>query len=117
MQKYSMWYSESGECQLVESAHGSYCLASDVAALERESLEQSRLLGMSGEREARYLARIAELEKRDGIDFLFLWMTTPNPMLGNTKPIEIMKLGRGQKLAQFIEQAMEDEAEAQKARS
>jgi hypothetical protein len=57
--------------------------------------------------------RIAVLEGAR-IDFLFAWMTTANPMLGNFKPLDMMRLGRGDKLAQFIEQAKEDH-EANKA--
>jgi hypothetical protein len=74
-------------------------------------LQQSKL-----ERDA-VVERLAELTQRDGIGFLFLWMTTPNPMMGNLVPLERMKMGRGKQIAQFIEQAMEDEAAAQKARS
>jgi len=42
-----------------------------------------------------------------GIDFLFAWMTTPNPMLGNVTPLWMMENGRGEKLAKFIKSAIE----------
>lgn len=42
--------------------NGEFYLDARIAELEAEGLEQARLLGMSSEREARHLARIAELE-------------------------------------------------------
>lgn len=43
-----------------------------------------------------------------GIEFLFKWMYARNPMLGNMKPIDMMLLGRGDKVAKFIMEAMLD---------
>lgn len=43
----------------------------------------------------------------DRIDFLQRWMRTPSPLLGNVTPLDMMKLGRGEKLAQFIETQFE----------
>lgn len=42
-----------------------------------------------------------------GVEFLQAWMHTPNPMLGNITPLEMMKAGRGDNLARFIETAYE----------
>jgi hypothetical protein len=53
----------------------------------------------------------------DKLDFLFTWMSTPNPMLGNVTPLWMMENGRGEKLAKFIREAMEDEQAAQAAKS
>jgi hypothetical protein len=53
----------------------------------------------------------------DNLDFLFAWMSTPNPMLGGITPLWMMENGRGEKLAKFIRQAMEDEEAAKAARS
>lgn len=52
----------------------------------------------------------------DNIEFLFKWFNTPNPMLGNTKPRDMILLGRGHKLVQFIDDAMEDEEAAKSAK-
>ncbi len=41
-----------------------------------------------------------------------LWFTTPNPMLGNITPREMIRSGRYAKLLRFITDAMEDEAAA-----
>jgi hypothetical protein len=42
-----------------------------------------------------------------GVDFLHLWMATPNPLLGGLSPLQMLHAGRGEKLAQFIECAAE----------
>lgn len=42
-----------------------------------------------------------------GIDFLHAWMRTPNPQFGGSAPLALMKLGRGHKVAQYIETAYE----------
>ena len=52
----------------------------------------------------------------DNLDFIFTWMTTPNPMLGNAEPLRMMEAGLGHKLARFIRQAIEDEEAAQRVR-
>jgi uncharacterized protein (DUF2384 family) len=36
-----------------------------------------------------------------------LWFKTPNPMLGNTSPRDMIRFGRYNKLLRFITQAME----------
>lgn len=41
----------------------------------------------------------------EGIDFLQCWMRTPNPMLGNAVPIEMMRAGLGHRVAAFIDSA------------
>lgn len=48
------------------------------------------------------------LRDHGGIEFLFKWMRTPNPMLGNISPEQMIKLGRGHALIQFIHDAQED---------
>lgn len=45
--------------------------------------------------------------ERTGIEFLHLWMRTPNPMLGNVSPLDMMDSGRGERLADFIRDAAE----------
>jgi uncharacterized protein (DUF2384 family) len=62
-------------------------------------------------------ARIAQLEahikglERDyqesRVDFIQRWMRTPNPMLGNSVPIEMMRQGLGTRVAMFIDAAYE----------
>jgi hypothetical protein len=55
-------------------------------------------------------ARIAQLEAElsgSKIDFLQRWMRTPNPMLGNAVPIEMMRQGLGTRVAMFIDAAYE----------
>lgn len=37
-----------------------------------------------------------------------LWLQTPNPMLGNTSPRDMIRLGRYNKLLRFVTQALED---------
>ncbi len=49
-----------------------------------------------------------------GIDFLHKWMRTGNPMLGGIAPLEMLRQGRGTKLARFIEDAYEDMQPPQK---
>lgn len=44
-----------------------------------------------------------------------LWLTTPNPMLGNTTPRDMIRHGRYQKLLRFVTDALEDEAAAARA--
>ena len=34
------------------------------------------------------------------------WFTTPNPLLGNVSPIAMIRTGRGQKLLEWIDQAV-----------
>lgn len=55
-------YAEKHGFDMVQEAQGKYVLYSDYANLETENLEQARLLAMSGEREARLLARLAAYE-------------------------------------------------------
>jgi hypothetical protein len=40
-----------------------------------------------------------------------LWLQTPNPMLGNIAPRDMIRLGRYEKLLRFVTQAIEEEAE------
>jgi len=47
-------------------------------------------------------------ERPTGIDFLFAWMTTKNPMLGGVTPLWMMEHGRGDKLAKFIRAALKE---------
>lgn len=47
----------------------------------------------------------AAAKSLSGIDFLQTWMRTENPMLGGTSPLKMMQMGRGDRLAQFIETA------------
>jgi hypothetical protein len=42
-----------------------------------------------------------------GPDFMHRWMRTENPLLGGVTPLAMLKNGRGQKLAAFIEEAYE----------
>jgi uncharacterized protein (DUF2384 family) len=37
-----------------------------------------------------------------------LWLQTPNPMLGNVSPRDMLRIGRYAKLLRFINQAMEE---------
>ena len=37
-----------------------------------------------------------------------LWMTTPNPLLGNVAPLDMIRKGRGRKLIQFVETSIEE---------
>jgi uncharacterized protein (DUF2384 family) len=37
-----------------------------------------------------------------------LWLKAPNPMLGNAKPIDMIRLGRYDKLLRFVQDAIED---------
>ena len=37
-----------------------------------------------------------------------LWFQTPNPMLGNVSPRDMIRLGRYNKLVRFVTQAMEE---------
>jgi len=62
-------------------------------------------------------ARVTELEARpnNNVDLLRAWFTTQNPMLGNTSPLDICKMGRGMKLAQFVENAIEEASPARSA--
>jgi hypothetical protein len=43
-----------------------------------------------------------------GIEFLQTWMRTKNPILGGIAPLEMLKLGYGVRLADFIERAHEE---------
>jgi membrane protease subunit (stomatin/prohibitin family) len=46
------------------------------------------------------------------LEFLFAWMQTPNPMLGDVTPLWMMEHGKGEKLARFMRQAYEDNCAA-----
>lgn len=46
-------------------------------------------------------------EPQSNVQFLQRWMRTPNPMLGNVAPLDMCRMGKGDKLAQFIEAAYE----------
>jgi Protein of unknown function (DUF2384) len=39
-----------------------------------------------------------------------LWLRTPNPMLGNRSPCDLMRLGRSEKLLRFVIQAIDESA-------
>lgn len=55
------------------------------------------------------MRELKALRKRHtGIEFLFAWMRAPNPMLGGISPGQMIKLGQGHKLIQFIHDAQED---------
>lgn len=45
-----------------------------------------------------------------GPDFLHRWMRAKNPLLGDMAPLEMLKAGRGEKLARFIEEAAQESA-------
>jgi hypothetical protein len=53
----------------------------------------------------------------DNLEFFFAWMQEPNPMLGGVVPLEMMERGYGNKLAQFIRHAIEDEDAAKAFRA
>lgn len=38
------------------------------------------------------------------------WFTTPNPLLGQVAPVDMLKYGRGEKLLQFVKERMTGEA-------
>jgi hypothetical protein len=42
-----------------------------------------------------------------GIDFLQRWMRTPNPQFGGEIPLRLMLIGKGDKVAQYIQDAYE----------
>jgi hypothetical protein len=42
-----------------------------------------------------------------GIDFLQKWMRTPNPQFGGAIPLQLMLIGQGHKVAQYIQDAYE----------
>lgn len=50
----------------------------------------------------------AAIEQLNNLGFFFAWMSAPNPLLGGIKPLQMMQMGRGDKLANFITDAMED---------
>jgi hypothetical protein len=39
-----------------------------------------------------------------------IWLRTPNPMLGNRSPCDLMRLGRSEKLLRFVIQAIDERA-------
>lgn len=45
-----------------------------------------------------------------------LWFKTPNPMLGNVSPRDMIRFGRYHKLLRFVTQAMEENARGEKPR-
>lgn len=46
-----------------------------------------------------------------------LWLQTPNPMLGNTTPRDMIRHGRYLKLLRFVTDALEDEAAASRVQT
>lgn len=46
-------------------------------------------------------------ERMNNVEFLQTWMRTENPMLGNIKPLDMLRAGKGNKLAQFLEATYE----------
>lgn len=44
-----------------------------------------------------------------GVMFLHRWMRTRNPFLGDIEPLALLKMGKGDRLAQFIESAFHAE--------
>ncbi|HEY3391084.1 MAG TPA: hypothetical protein VGK58_00100 [Lacipirellulaceae bacterium] len=46
-----------------------------------------------------------------------LWLMTPNPMLGNTAPRDMIRHGRYEKLLRFVTEALEDEAAAARVKA
>ena len=44
-------------------------------------------------------------EQMDNITFLQCWMRAKNPMLGNLSPLQLMYMGKGHRVAQFIDAA------------
>ena len=47
--------------------------------------------------------------KEAGVSFLLRWMQAKNPMLGDVTPLELLDMGRGEKLAAFIRGAIEEQ--------
>ena len=45
-----------------------------------------------------------------------LWLQTPNPMLGNASPRDMIRFGRHEKLLRFVTQAMEEMGSAETSR-
>jgi hypothetical protein len=45
---------------------------------------------------------------KDSPGKLGLWLSTPNPMLGNIKPFHMILWGREKKLLKFIESAIDE---------
>lgn len=41
-------------------------------------------------------------------DKAFLWFTLPNPMLGSVRPLDMLLLGRGEKLERFVRRQLEE---------
>lgn len=41
------------------------------------------------------------------IDKARLWMNTENPMFGNIRPVDMVIMGRGEKLLKFIDASLE----------
>lgn len=53
----------------------------------------------------------------DDFDKVSLWFRLPNPSLGGLVPNDLIRLGRIEKLAQFVRNAMDENAAAEAARS
>lgn len=96
-----------------QAAHGETLIELEAAASRERELEaqlddeKAKVRGLRAEL-GLVNARVAELE-RGGVQFLLTWMRTPNPQLGDVSPLEMLRLGRGAKLAQFVDAAMAGE--------
>ena len=42
------------------------------------------------------------------LDEALLWMDTPNPLLGNVSPMEMIEVGRGYKVMKFVKTAIDE---------
>lgn len=79
-----------------------------------ETIERLKALGTwatergNADAQAAFIAahELSQPKPLPGIPFLRIWMQTPNPQLGNVSPLQMMRMGRGDKLAVFIEQAL-----------
>ena len=98
-------------------------VADQTDALESERAERaaltSRLLAsrhVCDELKADLAAMQSRLEaaEQGGVTFLHTWMNAANPMLGNVTPMQMLRLGRGDRLAAFIESTMPATAQEQK---
>ena len=87
------------------STHADIYMQDTVLASEFDALSTD-LDAAIAERDAAF-AQVDAL-RADRMSLTRIWLTTANPMLGNVSPLDLMKMGRGEKLAQFIEAMIEE---------
>lgn len=79
---------------------------------EAEKVLKSLWIGcgccQSDESEKENVKKITQALAKAGQEKVLTWFQTPNPQLGNVSPIDMIRIGRGEKLCKWIDQTIRE---------